>query len=44
MSTTANMGPESPVTIKVFYDGNFRRVKMPLRDMVPQTLEQKVRR
>lgn len=30
------------VTVKVFYEGLTRRSKMPLRDMVPEALEQSV--
>ena len=31
------------VTVKVTYDGTTRRVKMPLREMVPRVLEEHVR-
>jgi next-to-BRCA1 protein 1 len=31
------------VTVKVFYEGLTKRAKMPLRDMVPEALEQSVR-
>lgn len=44
MSTTTHTnGPDSMVTVKVTYDGTTRRVKMPLREMVPRVLEEHVR-
>lgn len=33
----------APVTVKILYDGNTRRAKMSLREMVPKALEQHVR-
>ncbi|KAJ6440512.1 ZZ type zinc finger domain-containing protein [Purpureocillium lavendulum] len=38
-----NPGLDAPITLKVLYDGFTRRVKMPLRDMVPNALERAVR-
>lgn len=35
-------GPDAMVTVKVTYDGTNRRVKMPLREMVPNVLEEHV--
>lgn len=42
MSAT-HVGPDAMVTVKVTYDGTTRRVKMPLREMVPRVLEEHVR-
>ncbi len=41
--SAAHTGPEAMVTVKVTYDGTTRRVKMPLREMVPRVLEEHVR-
>ncbi|KYK58366.1 hypothetical protein DCS_05379 [Drechmeria coniospora] len=41
-SARSNAGLDAPVTLKVLYDGITRRVKMPLRDMVPGSLEKHV--
>ncbi|OAA57708.1 ZZ type zinc finger domain protein [Cordyceps fumosorosea ARSEF 2679] len=42
MSAT-HVGPDAMVTVKVTYDGTTRRVKMPLREMVPRVLEEHIR-
>ncbi|XWW95859.1 hypothetical protein V2A60_003827 [Cordyceps javanica] len=42
MSAT-HAGPDAMVTVKVTYDGTTRRVKMPLREMVPRILEEHIR-
>lgn len=42
MSSIPQPGPEALVTVKVTYENTPRRVKMPLRDMVPHTLEDNV--
>ncbi|KAM0252573.1 hypothetical protein ACHAQJ_007656 [Trichoderma viride] len=36
-------GPETMVTLKVTFENTTRRVKMPLRDMMPQILEANIR-
>ncbi|KAJ4155596.1 hypothetical protein LMH87_000833 [Akanthomyces muscarius] len=41
--SAAHTGPEAMVTVKVTYDGTTRRVKMPLREMVPRVLEEHIR-
>ncbi|KAJ6783965.1 hypothetical protein PWT90_05664 [Aphanocladium album] len=41
--SAAHIGPDAMVTVKVTYDGTTRRVKMPLREMVPRVLEEHIR-
>lgn len=41
-STTHNAGLDHAITVKVMFEGITRRTKMPLRDMVPRTLESNV--
>lgn len=43
MSSIPQPGPEALVTVKVTYENTPRRVKMPLRDMVPHALEDNIR-
>ncbi|PTB64185.1 hypothetical protein BBK36DRAFT_1178535 [Trichoderma citrinoviride] len=43
MSSIPQPGPEALITVKVTYENTLRRVKMPLRDMVPHTLEDNIR-
>uniref|UniRef100_A0A0D2XN18 ZZ-type domain-containing protein n=1 Tax=Fusarium oxysporum (strain Fo5176) TaxID=660025 RepID=A0A0D2XN18_FUSOF len=42
-STTHNAGLDHAITVKVMFEGITRRTKMPLRDMVPRTLESNIR-
>jgi next-to-BRCA1 protein 1 len=42
MASVSAAGVDPMVTIKVLYQGLTRRTKMPLRDMVPEALEQNV--
>ncbi|KAF4996861.1 hypothetical protein FGRMN_4247 [Fusarium graminum] len=42
-STAQNLGLDHAITVKVMYEGITRRTKMPLRDMVPKTLESNIR-
>ena len=42
MASTTTALPDSMITIKVHYRGVTRKCKLPLRDMVPDTLETKV--
>lgn len=39
---THNSSLDHVITVKVMYEGITRRTKMPLRDMVPRTLESNV--
>ncbi|KAM3467745.1 hypothetical protein MY5147_008628, partial [Beauveria neobassiana] len=41
--SAAPTAPDAMVTVKVTYDGTTRRVKMPLREMVPRVLEEHIR-
>ncbi|KFA47302.1 hypothetical protein S40293_08296 [Stachybotrys chartarum IBT 40293] len=43
MASVPAAASDPMVTVKVFYEGLTRRSKMPLRDMVPEALEQSVR-
>ncbi|KAL6859728.1 hypothetical protein J3F83DRAFT_748813 [Trichoderma novae-zelandiae] len=43
MASIPQPSPEALVTVKVTYENTLRRVKMPLRDMVPHTLEDNIR-
>jgi next-to-BRCA1 protein 1 len=43
MASVSAAGVDPMVTIKVLYQGQTRRTKMPLRDMVPEALELNVR-
>ncbi|RFU76958.1 hypothetical protein TARUN_5283 [Trichoderma arundinaceum] len=43
MASVPQPGLETMVTLKVTFEGTTRRVKMPLRDMVPRILEENVR-
>jgi next-to-BRCA1 protein 1 len=43
MASVSAAGVDPMVTIKILYQGLTRRTKMPLRDMVPEALEQNVR-
>ncbi|KAL7790392.1 hypothetical protein V8C37DRAFT_384195 [Trichoderma ceciliae] len=43
MASIPQHGPETMVTLKVTFENTTRRVKMPLRDMVPQVLEDNIR-
>ncbi|QUC20397.1 uncharacterized protein UV8b_04638 [Ustilaginoidea virens] len=43
MSSVSYPGSEALVSVKVTYDGGSRRVKMPLREMVPHVLEKQIR-
>lgn len=42
MASYSTAGPDSPITVKVLYDGCTRRAKLALRDMVPVVLQEKV--
>ncbi|KAF4339831.1 ZZ type zinc finger domain protein [Fusarium beomiforme] len=42
-STTHTAGLDHAITVKVMFEGVTRRTKMPLRDMVPRTLESNIR-
>ncbi|KAF4445251.1 hypothetical protein F53441_10928 [Fusarium austroafricanum] len=42
-STAHNAGLDHAITVKVMFEGITRRTKMPLRDMVPRTLESNIR-
>ena len=43
MASTSQTTPDTPVTLKVNYDGTTRRTKLPLRDLGASSLEDKVR-
>ncbi|UKZ77871.1 hypothetical protein TrVFT333_005597 [Trichoderma virens FT-333] len=43
MASVPQLVPETMVTLKVTFENTTRRVKMPLRDMVPQILEANIR-
>ncbi|KAL7942414.1 hypothetical protein V8C42DRAFT_332320 [Trichoderma barbatum] len=43
MASIPQLAPETMVTLKVTFENTTRRVKMPLRDMVPQILEANIR-
>lgn len=42
-SGTPSAGLDTMITVKVQFDGVTRRAKMPLRDMIPKTLESRIR-
>ncbi|RDA89964.1 hypothetical protein CP533_6672, partial [Ophiocordyceps camponoti-saundersi (nom. inval.)] len=42
-SSSQTAGSDASVLVKILYDGNTRRAKLPLREMAPVTLEQHVR-
>ncbi|KAJ4265473.1 hypothetical protein NW762_004761 [Fusarium torreyae] len=43
MASTTHSGLDHVITVKVMFEGITRRTKMPLRDMVPRTLESNIR-
>lgn len=43
MASTSQTTPDTPVTLKVNYDGTTRRTKLPLRDLGASSLEDKLR-
>ena len=42
MASPSTATPETLITLKVNYDGNTRRFKLPLRDLGANTLDDKV--
>jgi next to BRCA1 gene 1 protein len=42
MASTSAATPDTPITLKVNYDGITRRFKLPLRELGASTLEDKV--